>query len=248
MFFEWSVGKRKALEWHRAKLLRIEAQKRAYEANDNVLRLAAEGLSTKDVVLWCRANKYTPHKSANIEDAREPDLSPGYCKFCGSLRDGHEATIDDRCPRRPKGWNSSRKKSGIDSTTSVSKLLNTLDSGWDKTIDSNDDLDVDIDMDDGPGPEKEQVSRQRDILERVRNRVLDDDIMDVANERSLDWIWSVVGQLRLKTVIANDMLLGKDGNLQGPTSSFDLESAMKQRLIVGNILTQVMLQRCFSGI
>ncbi|CEP11888.1 hypothetical protein [Parasitella parasitica] len=238
MFFEWSVGKRKALEWHRARLLRLEAQKRAHEANDNVLHLAAEALSTKDVVLWCRNNKYTPTKNATIEDARESDLPPGYCKFCGSLRDGHDETIDDHCPRRPKGWNSSRKKGGINSTTSVSKLLNTFEPGWDQVLDSNDDLDIDVDMDDGPAPERKQVNHRQAILERVRNCVLDADNMDVANERSLDWIWSVVGQLRLKSVIANDMLFGKDGNLQGPTSSFDLESAMEQRLVVGNILTQ----------
>ncbi|CEI88101.1 hypothetical protein RMCBS344292_02500 [Rhizopus microsporus] len=54
----------------------------------------------------------------------------------------------------------------------------------------------------------------------------------------MDWIWSVVGQLRLKSVIANDMTLGRDGNLQGPTSDFDLPSAMEQRLLVGNLLTQ----------
>lgn len=100
-------------------------------------------------------------------------------------------------------------------------------------------MDIDVDMDDGLAPKKEEVNRRQDILERVRKCTLNDDIMDVVNERSLDWIWSVVGQLRLKSVIANDMLLGKDGNLQGPTSSFDLSSAMKQRLVVGNILTQV---------
>lgn len=103
----------------------------------------------------------------------------------------------------------------------------------------DDDVDVDVDMDDGLVPQKEEVSRRQDILERAQKWTLDNDILDVANERLLDWIWSVVGQLRLKSVIANDMLLAKDGNLQGPTSSFDLASAMKQRLVVGNILTQV---------
>lgn len=102
-------------------------------------------------------------------------------------------------------------------------------------------MDVDIDMDDASEPvtSKEEVTRRNDISERVKDLTLDANIMDVANERSLDWIWSVVGQLRLKSVIANDMLLAKDGNLQGPTSSFDLSSAMNQRLVVGNILTQV---------
>ncbi|KAG2200471.1 hypothetical protein INT47_011451 [Mucor saturninus] len=236
IFFKWSVGKRKALEWHRARLLRLEAQKRAYEVNDNVLRMAAEALTTKDVVLWCVKNKYTPVKSDSIEDVVESGLKPGYCKFCGSVRDGHDETIDDNCPRRPKGWNSRKRNGGINSTTSVSKLLSTLEQGWEDVKDSDDDMDVDIDMDEEPTTTKEEVTRRNDISERVKHLTLDS--MDVANERSLDWMWSVVGQLRLKSVIANDMLLAKDGNLQGPTSSFDLSSAMNQRLVVGNILTQ----------
>jgi hypothetical protein len=132
MFFKWSIGKRKALEWHRAQLLRIETQKRAFEVNDNVLRIAAESLTTKDILIWCKENKYTPVKSDTVEDVKESNLQPGYCKFCGSLRDGHDETIDDNCPRRPKGWNSRKRNGGINSITSVTKLLNTLESGWEE--------------------------------------------------------------------------------------------------------------------
>lgn len=105
----------------------------------------------------------------------------------------------------------------------------------------DDDMDIDIDMDEAskPSTSKEDVTRRNDISERVKELTVNANTMDVANERSLDWIWSVVGQLRLKSVIANDMLLAKDGNLQGPTSDFDLSSAMSQRLVVGNIMTQV---------
>lgn len=241
-FFEWSVGKRKALEWHRARLLRLETQKKALSSNEHVLRLAAEALTTKDAVLWCRSNKYTPIQSDTIEDVRASDLPPGYCKFCGSVRDGHDETIDDHCPRRPKGWNSSRKRGGINSTTSVSKLLGQLEAGWDQVLSEkeDDDMDIDVDMDDEHPqyPRAAQTSQRKDMLQRIEACALDEDNMDVAHERSLDWIWSVVGQLRLKSVIANDMLLAKDGNLQGPTSSFDLASAMKQRLVVGNLLAQ----------
>lgn len=136
MYFKWSVGKRKALEWHRARLLRLETQKRAYEVNDNVLRLAGEALTTKDVVLWCVQNKYTPVKSDTIEDAIESDIAPGFCKFCGSVRDGHDETIDENCHRRPKGWSNRKRNGGINSTTSVTKLLNTFDPGWEIIKDS----------------------------------------------------------------------------------------------------------------
>lgn len=132
MFFKWSVGKRKALEWHRARLLRIETQKRAFETNDNVLRLAGEALTTKDVILWCVQNKHTPVKTDTIEDVIESDVAPGFCKFCGCVRDGHDETIDDSCPRRPKGWNSRKRNGGINSTTSVTKLLSTLEAGWEQ--------------------------------------------------------------------------------------------------------------------
>ncbi|KAI7901072.1 uncharacterized protein BX663DRAFT_562767 [Cokeromyces recurvatus] len=235
MFFKWSVGKRKALEWHRARLLRLETQKRAFEVNDNVLRIAAEALTTKDVVLWCRTKKYTPVKSDANDDTHEQETPVGYCKFCGSLRDGHDESMDDNCPRRPKGWNSRKRNGGsINSMTSVTKLLSSLEMGWD----ADDEMDIDVDMNHGPTPKKEQVSRQSGITKEVEGWIADTDTMDVVNERTLDWIWSVVGQLRLKSVIANDMLLAKNGNLQGPMPGFDLSAAMNQRLVVGNILTQ----------
>lgn len=102
-------------------------------------------------------------------------------------------------------------------------------------------MDVDIDMDENikPDTSRPELNRLNDILARVKESIQKADVMDVANERSLDWIWSVMGQLRMKSVIANDMLLAKDGNLQGPTPTFDLSSAMNQRLVVGNIMTQV---------
>jgi hypothetical protein len=102
-----------------------------------------------------------------------------------------------------------------------------------------DEMDIEVDEDETlPVTSTEEKSKIDDLLQRVKDFSIQDN-MDVANERSIDWIWSVVGQLRLKSVIANDMLLAKDGNLQGPTSNFDLEAAMGQRLMVGNILHQV---------
>ncbi|KAI8355110.1 hypothetical protein EDC96DRAFT_516363 [Choanephora cucurbitarum] len=236
MFFKWSVGKRKALEWQRARLLRLQVQSKAFEVNDNVLRTAAELLSTKDVLLWCREHKYTPSRLEDVEEEKSA-LIMGYCKFCGNVRDEHDETADDHCPQRPKGWNN-RKRGGISSLTSVTRLLNRLEVGWDEVKEIDEEMDVDVDVDEQRKNSIGSSTQEKDISARVQDWALNSDIMDVANERSLDWIWSVVGQLRLKSVIANDMLLAKDGNLQGPTSSFDLAEAMKQRLVVGNILTQ----------
>ncbi|KAI8091278.1 yeats family-domain-containing protein [Gilbertella persicaria] len=235
MFFKWSIGKRKGLEWHRARILRIETQKRAFDTNDNVLRMAAEALGTKDVVIWCRNNKYTPSKSEQTEEIKNLDKALGYCKFCGYLRDEHDQTDDDSCPQRPKGWSSRKRNGGINSISNVTHLLNQLEMGWDEVKEADEEMDIDVDVDQRTAG---QTNKEKDTSERVKRWALESDVMDVANERSLDWIWSVVGQLRLKSVIANDMLLAKDGNLQGPTSDFDLAAAMSQRLVVGNVLTQ----------
>ncbi|KAI8380375.1 yeats family-domain-containing protein [Blakeslea trispora] len=239
-FFKWSLGKRKALEWQRARLLRLQVQSKAFEVNDNVLRTAAESLSTKDVLLWCREHKYTPLKLEDIEDKKEEStFIMGYCKFCGNVRDEHDETADDNCPQKPKGWNTRKRNAGgISSLSSVTRLLSQLEVGWDEVKEIDEEMDVDVDVDERANSSLAPSSKEKDISARVEDWSLESDAMDVANERSLDWIWSVIGQLRLKSVIANDMLLAKDGNLQGPTSTFDLDEAMKQRLVVGNIVTQ----------
>ncbi|KAG0799353.1 hypothetical protein G6F57_004864 [Rhizopus arrhizus] len=236
-FLKWSVGKRKASEWHRARVLRLETQKKAFETNDNVLRMAAESLSTKDVLIWCVENKYTPTRTEATKDEDHKSTSHGYCKFCGNLRDGHDETVDDQCLRRPKGWNSRKRNGVINSMTSVTHLLKQLEPGWNEPKDT-DELDIDIDMDEEkPETSAEETNRRRELLENIKKWSYQEGA-NVANERALDWIWSVVAQLRLKSITANDMTLGKDGNLQGPTADFDLPLAMEQRLLVGNLLTQ----------
>ncbi|CAO3675469.1 unnamed protein product [Rhizopus stolonifer] len=236
-FLKWSVGRRKASEWHRARVLRLETQRKALETNDNVLRLAAESLSTKDVLLWCVQNKYTPVKTDAKDEVVEKGTVQGYCKFCGKLRDGHDETVDDQCPQRPKGWNTKKRNGVISSMTSVTRLLQRLETGWDEHKDT-DELDIDVDMDEEkPKASTKEVQRRKELIENIKKRCYQEGA-NVANERALDWVWSVVAQLRLKSITANDMTLGKDGNLQGPTADFDLPSAMEQRLLVGNLLTQ----------
>lgn len=255
-FLKWSVGRRKASEWHRARVLRLETQRKAFETNDNVLRLAAESLSTKDVLLWCVQNKYTPVKTDAKDEVVEKGTVQGYCKFCGKLRDGHDETVDDQCPQRPKGWNTKKRNGVISSMTSVTRLLQRLETGWDEHKDTGssicfyvfqflmrgfllDELDIDVDMDEEkPKASTEEMQRRKELIENIKKRCYQEGA-NVANERALDWVWSVVAQLRLKSITANDMTLGKDGNLQGPTADFDLPSAMEQRLLVGNLLTQV---------
>lgn len=96
-----------------------------------------------------------------------------------------------------------------------------------------------------PETSTEETNRRRELLENIKKWSYQEGA-NVANERALDWIWSVVAQLRLKSITANDMTLGKDGNLQGPTADFDLPLAMEQRLLVGNLLTQVRKKKRIS--
>ncbi|KAL0091050.1 yeats family-domain-containing protein [Phycomyces blakesleeanus] len=259
-YFNWSVGKRKALEWHRAHLLRIQVQQKAFETMDTVLRVAATSLSTKDVIGWCKDNRHTPKKS-EMSDTTPAYEGMGICKFCGCLRELHgqdddrNVNAEEACPRRPPGWSMRKRASGLSSVTSVSHLLNQLEPGWD-IVKEAEDMDIDVDtsatqkthevlLDDTerrPSPERTLLENAREVGTHER--------MNVANERYVDWIWSVVNQLRLKTVVANDIALARDGSLQGPTPSFDLNGAIDQRLEVGNIMaqaTRVFLKRLLGA-
>jgi len=66
-FKGWGVGRRRAVEWMRAVAIKRYVQKR--------LRIFSL-LSTKQVLIWCRRNGYTPL------DPVVPN-GPGFCKFCG---------------------------------------------------------------------------------------------------------------------------------------------------------------------
>ena len=97
---------------------------------DEVLRSAADRLSTKDVVLWCRANRFTPQKT-DADGYIEEESSAtgfGYCKFCGSYRDRH-GNDDSHCPHKPSEWNP--RKRALHAVSSVDTLLDQLPAGWD---------------------------------------------------------------------------------------------------------------------
>ncbi|KAF7731196.1 YEATS domain-containing protein 2 [Apophysomyces ossiformis] len=238
MYFNWSVGRRKALEWHRAHLLRVEVQRRAFETKDDVLRSAAAALSTKDVVIWCREHKYTPSKATVDLDTEE---NSGYCKFCGCLREVHyrdygSANADENCPRKPKGRSIRKRTGGLSSMTSVTNLLAQLDAGWDE-VKEGDDMDIDVDASTKSCSSANNTLKYANLFERIRE-YSSSEPLDIANERCIDWIWSTLGQLRLKGVVANDIIQTRDGSLRTTTPGVDLETSIDQRLVVGNLLAQ----------
>ncbi|KAI9022955.1 hypothetical protein CLU79DRAFT_131361 [Phycomyces nitens] len=226
---------------------------------DTVLRVAATSLSTKDVIGWCKDNRHTPKKS-ELSDTAPAFEGMGICKFCGCLRELHgrgddrSLNVEEACPRRPPGWSMRKRAAGLSSVTSVSGLLNQLEPGWD-VVKEAEDMDIDVDTSATQTTEvslngaEKRPSPERTLLENARE-VGTQERMNVANERYVDWIWSVMNQLRLKTVVANDMTLARDGSLQGPTPSFDLNGAIDQRLEVGNIMaqaTRVFLKRILDA-
>ena len=73
------------------------------------------------------------------------------------------------------------------------------------------------------------------IIKTICDMVAD----EATDEQQLDWIWSVIGQLRLRGVVANDMVTDREGNLRGPHRDFDLSTAMEQRVYTGNLISQL---------
>lgn len=96
-------------------------------------------------------------------------------------------------------------------------------------------MDIDVDVTSGP---VERSERTENILENIREWINSGNL-ESSDEAHIDWIWSVVKQLRLKGVVATDMVTGKDGVLKGPTADFDLYTACDQRLVVGTLLAKV---------
>ncbi|KAI9489881.1 hypothetical protein BDB00DRAFT_931609 [Zychaea mexicana] len=243
-YFSWSVGRRKALEWHRAHLLRVKVQQCAFDTMDPVLRSAGAALSTKDVILWCRENQFTPQRTdINPDDQIEQDtVGFGYCKFCGCYR-GHHSTDDAHCRQRPQGWNP--RKRALNGMSSVDTLLDKLPAGWD-TISEADDMDVDIGSETTNTGESKRTSGKA-LIETIRESIQQENGID---EGHVDWIWSVIAQLPLKGVVANAMIQDRDGTLRGPTRDFEIVEAMDQRLVTGSLfagMVRVFLKRILQS-
>ncbi|KAJ3149270.1 YEATS domain-containing protein 2 [Geranomyces michiganensis] len=98
-YWSWVVGKRKAVEWARARLL--------FEALENTS--GVHGSTTvSEIVRWCVAHGYTPASApptSNDPGASEVAKVVSkevYCPFCGAFALHHEQT--DECIARPSMW------------------------------------------------------------------------------------------------------------------------------------------------
>ncbi|KAI8897914.1 yeats family-domain-containing protein [Globomyces pollinis-pini] len=73
-YMSWTMGKRKATEFQRARLIRQHLQ----------IRLPDSNIRTKTVILWCRAHGFTPVGMIKGKQTTAP-IAKGFCKVCGLL-------------------------------------------------------------------------------------------------------------------------------------------------------------------
>ncbi|CAO3594539.1 unnamed protein product [Absidia cylindrospora] len=307
--------KRKALEWHRAHLLRILVQQRCQETNDVILNVAGDGLGTKEVVKWCRVQGYTPVSFPSSNKNNAPTLSPeliseaekqqeeepqDWCRYCGL-----ETHVTMECTNKPKSWRKRMVLGEQHTLTNAQSLLTSLglnlqqeqqqqkkphhlasNTSYDtmNTVaiddDDDDDLEVEVDLQHSrtfsnkntatntttPPPFIETMpttaitsspttmmtattETDEALLHLIRQVGLDGNVDD----RALDWVWSVIAQLRLKHMIGHDITVARNGQLQFQRPiepEMNCDTAMEQRLIVGNLfvqLTKVFLKKMLKG-
>ncbi|KAI9286197.1 hypothetical protein BC943DRAFT_359374 [Umbelopsis sp. AD052] len=264
MYFDYHVGHRKALEWQRSRAFRLAVQQQAIASGDPVLKQAAETLTTKKCVFWCRENDFTPIKTHDASIGKpvvhnvQEEIALGYCKFCGTLRALHtydSHVSDEACQYRPKGWSYRKRTGGMNSVTNILPLLQKLGKGWDQ-VKEQDDMELDIDqstLSTGDNLKTNSTdAKALQLVEEVRTveteRIAE--MPEPARERGLDWIWASVDQLRLPSVIANNIVQTRDGDIQTKDDRCTLEEAIDQRLVAGSLLyeaTKVLLGRILKG-
>lgn len=88
-FLALSLGKRKALEWHRARLLRLRVQDIVTRSPCSaVVQRAAGEITTKDIELWCRSRGHTPTASVSVPTYLQQSNPVIRCRFCGASHRG----------------------------------------------------------------------------------------------------------------------------------------------------------------
>ncbi|KAI9092877.1 hypothetical protein DFS34DRAFT_632190 [Phlyctochytrium arcticum] len=100
VWHSWPLGKRKAIEWQRARIIRLRLQ-------SQISVVDAAALTTANVMRWCTARNLTPSsRPDDISDENKTAIKPltdgpgqikQYCRFCGTLSDN----LSHRCAQPP---------------------------------------------------------------------------------------------------------------------------------------------------
>ncbi|KAJ3300471.1 YEATS domain-containing protein 2 [Borealophlyctis nickersoniae] len=218
LYMTWSIGKRKAIEWQRARLLKEDVRRPPSMTNP-----ALQSLTTKQVVLWCREHGHTPTQSAKPSSALpsssastssiiphgfavvtpsiplppEPQKTPGtYCRYCGAAHvdpDGLR-TFDDlvrECEQRP-----GLRRGKLSSLTPAADVVSGLE---EDVVGVDDDMDIVVDTMTNP------LARAATPSTNEKGSLLPASISQwdsphpTASEQDLRWVFDSVKQLRLAT-------------------------------------------------
>jgi hypothetical protein len=186
VFLSWNVGRRKSIEWQRARLLQ----------NDVISELKAEdstaptNLTVKAVVVWCRQNQYGLPRTDMDEDLLNPHIPPRsdgdedslqYCRYCGMIKDS---------PPK-KGQKRSRPSWGVDAYCrcgqDVSEHLTTM-----KTSSSVQDM-----IDRNRHTTQNNTSNQNtSSLTSTEIRAL----LYQTDANVMRWVWNMIDQLNLPAI------------------------------------------------
>ncbi|CAI2187663.1 14430_t:CDS:2 [Funneliformis geosporum] len=266
VYLSWDLDRRKASEINRAKLIRSLVQSLARTSIDEKVKSIAESLTTRQVVLWCRKNGYTP---VNLEGASNSDalnrnitIKPYISSLVSNdldtstsliKRPQHQITYCKSCGC-PEVWheiNSSTTKSSNGIVFSYKcrlrpHILQTKKRRLVSLTSAKEFLEELEDNDNYQGDDAMNIDIGGGIIFNIK----DIGTMKSGNKskhwyattnipdpRGIDWIWSVVGNLQLEGVVATKLITNENGIISFEEG--DQNIAMQQRLETGNLLLQL---------
>lgn len=170
VFLSWNIGRRKSVEWQRARLIQADILA-SYPSDTNI----TNDLTVKAVVVWCRQNEYGPPICL---DADNEQLQ--YCRYCGMIKDSPP----------PKGQKRAKSTWGVDAYCRCGQevkdhlaVMKTSSSVQDM-IDRNRNIVNDVDRNQNP------VSFTREEIRALLGR---------SDVNVMRWVWQTVSQLNLRS-------------------------------------------------
>ncbi|CAG8457423.1 16589_t:CDS:10 [Acaulospora morrowiae] len=267
MFLEWDSEHRKKTELHRARLIRLYILSLAQKMGDPSVMQAAVSVTTKQVISWCRDKGYTPldrdstysnsitndiasssHLFEKIHPTTTAPIIPTWCKCCGCPESWHETSISNstknvavpllpyKCKRRPHFLDT--KKTRLRSLTIAQDFLGEL-----VEVDQVGEEAINIEdiATDRPFNNSSHLNGMPSIDSKKDVKEFGDwyktDMTDVSDPQGIDWIWSVIDQLKLSGVMATKLICDSGGKVL--VENGDANIAIKQRLETGNLIFQL---------
>ncbi|TPX70618.1 hypothetical protein SpCBS45565_g01574 [Spizellomyces sp. 'palustris'] len=187
VYMSWPLGKRKASEWQRARLLlrHVQSQCDKYQGRK---------LTVRDVMHWCRDHGHNPTPQVRRKAKSGSPPVPShlrdvvsaiqYCRYCG-IAGAHGGAYDD-CKWRPRMW-----RSRVWSLSRADDLLRGLDASGERPVEEAD-MDIVVDSMRDPSNATAHIGASTSITRRwYANH------HPTASQQEIEWISRTVEQLRL---------------------------------------------------